>query len=68
MLVLIAFVYPCYRRVYGFRSVDELYKADSSCNYLGNINVPIVFINSKDDPLVHPSLLSIPENYVGKFT
>jgi hypothetical protein len=26
----------------------------------------MVFINSKDDPLVHPSLLSIPENFVGE--
>lgn len=43
--------------------MDELYKADSSCNYLPNINVPMVFINSKDDPLVHPSLLAIPEGY-----
>ncbi|KAF2368819.1 Alpha/beta hydrolase fold-1 [Trinorchestia longiramus] len=53
------------RRVFGFRTVDELYKSDSSGNYLHNIDVPIIFINSKDDPLVHPSLLAIPENYVG---
>uniref|UniRef100_A0A2P2I268 Abhydrolase domain-containing protein 2-like n=1 Tax=Hirondellea gigas TaxID=1518452 RepID=A0A2P2I268_9CRUS len=53
------------RRVHGFRSVEEMYKYDSSCNYFNNINVPIIFINSKDDPIIHPSLLSYAENYAG---
>ncbi|XP_064121482.1 abhydrolase domain-containing protein 2-like [Macrobrachium nipponense] len=52
------------RRIFGFRSVEELYRTDSSANYMHNIHVPIVFINAKDDPLVHPDLLSIPESFV----
>ncbi|XP_071534350.1 abhydrolase domain-containing protein 2 [Panulirus ornatus] len=52
------------RRISGFRSVEELYRNDSSANYLQNINVPIVFINARDDPLVHPDMLAIPEAFV----
>jgi len=49
------------RRVHGFRSVEELYRVDSSGNYLANVSVPIVFLNSKDDPLVPVDLLKVPE-------
>ncbi|KAK7069464.1 Monoacylglycerol lipase abhd2, partial [Halocaridina rubra] len=52
------------RRIFGFRSVEELYRTDSSADYLHNIQVPVIFINAKDDPLVHPDLLSIPEAFV----
>ncbi|XP_042223425.1 abhydrolase domain-containing protein 2-like isoform X2 [Homarus americanus] len=52
------------RRIYGFRSVEELYRNDSSANYLHNVHVPIVFINARDDPLVHPDMLSIPQAFV----
>ena len=48
--------------------MEELYRNDSSGNYLHNLKVPIVFINAKDDPLVHPELLSIPEAFVSKYS
>lgn len=52
------------RRIFGFRSVEELYRNDSSASYMHNIHIPIVFINARDDPLVHPDLLGIPEAFV----
>lgn len=54
------------RRIFGFRSVEELYRNDSSASYMHNIHIPIVFINARDDPLVHPDLLGIPEAFVSK--
>ena len=56
-----------YRRIHGFRSVDELYRADSSCHYLCNIRVPMVLINARDDPLVAPNLLTVPELFASQF-
>lgn len=47
--------------------MEELYRNDSSANYLGNINVPMVFINARDDPLVHPDMLNIPQAYIRKW-
>ncbi|KAK4324051.1 hypothetical protein Pmani_005300 [Petrolisthes manimaculis] len=54
------------RRISGFRSVEELYRNDSSVHYLPNITVPMIFINARDDPLVHPDMLSIPQEFVKK--
>ena len=51
------------RRIFGLRSAEELYSLDSSVNYMHNIRVPVIFINAKDDPIVHPDLLNIPENF-----
>ncbi|XP_055386134.1 abhydrolase domain-containing protein 2 [Condylostylus longicornis] len=45
------------RRIHNFPSVTELYTWSSCINYLDNIEKPMVFINSKDDPLVPESLL-----------
>ncbi|KAG0716672.1 Abhydrolase domain-containing protein 2 [Chionoecetes opilio] len=53
-----------FRRIFGFRSVEELYRNDSSANYLANVSVPIVLINARDDPLVHPDMLNIPQAFV----
>ncbi|XP_050716142.1 abhydrolase domain-containing protein 2-like [Eriocheir sinensis] len=52
------------RRIFGFRSVEELYRNDSSAHYLNNISVPVVFINARDDPLVHPDMLYFPQKFV----
>lgn len=45
------------RKVHNFNSVAEMYNWSSSINYLHNIAKPIIFINSKDDPLVPENLL-----------
>lgn len=45
------------RRVHNFQSVKEMYKWSSSINYLEGIEKPMIFINSKDDPLVPDELL-----------
>lgn len=45
------------RRVHEFDNISDLYRWSSSINYLDNIQVPIVFINAKDDPIVPEPLL-----------
>ncbi|KAJ8941654.1 hypothetical protein NQ314_010299 [Rhamnusium bicolor] len=45
------------RKVHEFSSISELYKWSSSINYLDEINLPMVFINAKDDPIVPEPLL-----------
>ncbi|KAG5666442.1 hypothetical protein PVAND_014470 [Polypedilum vanderplanki] len=47
--------YTC--KVHNFSSTNELYKWSSCINYLKNIEKPIIFINSLDDPLVPDDLL-----------
>lgn len=47
------------RRLAGFANVTEFYNAMSCSNHLNNIQVPIVFINARDDPIVPPPLLEI---------
>jgi len=46
------------RRVYNFQTTHELYKWSSSIHYFDNIDRPMIFINSKDDPLVPEDLLA----------
>lgn len=45
------------RKIHNFPSVNELYQWSSSLNYLSFIKKPMVFINSKDDPLIPEVLL-----------
>lgn len=45
------------RKVHDFNSISELYKWSSSINYLEGIEVPMVFINANDDPIVPKELL-----------
>lgn len=47
--------YTC--KIQNFPNVTDLYKWSSCINYLSNINRPIIFINSLDDPLVPEVLL-----------
>ncbi|XP_018329052.1 abhydrolase domain-containing protein 2 [Agrilus planipennis] len=44
------------KRVHNFKTVSELYSWSSSLYYVQNIEVPMIFINSKDDPIVHECL------------
>lgn len=45
------------RKIHNFSTVNDLYQWSSSLNYLQYIKKPMVFINSKDDPLIPESLL-----------
>ena len=47
------------RKLAGFNNVTDFYNAMSCTHHLKNIQVPVVFINSKDDPIVPPPLLEI---------
>ena len=47
------------RKLAGFNNVTDFYNAMSCTHHLKNIKVPIVFINSRDDPIVPPPLLEI---------
>ena len=37
----------------------DFYRSMSCCHHLKNIKIPMVFLNSLDDPIVPPPLLEI---------
>lgn len=49
------------RRFYGYSSLGEYYEAESCVKYLHNVTVPLLLLNSSDDPLVPQSLLDFPK-------
>lgn len=55
------------RRVHNFKTVKDMYKWSSSINYFDGIEKPMVFINSKDDPLIHENLLHPIKEFCGEF-
>lgn len=66
--LIIIFLDEAYtRKVHNFSSIQEMYKWSSSINYLENIEKPVIFINSKDDPLVPETLLEPIRNFASKF-
>ncbi|XP_019729577.1 monoacylglycerol lipase ABHD2-B-like [Hippocampus comes] len=48
------------RKFHGYSSLDEYYKQESCVRYMHKVSVPLLLMNSSDDPLVHRSLLAIP--------
>lgn len=56
------------RKIHNFPSVNELYQWSSSLNYLSFIKKPMVFINSKDDPLIPEVLLEPIKKHASKLT
>ena len=54
------------RKVHNFSSTHELYKWSSSIHYIDNIDKPMIFLNSKDDPLVPDDLLHPIKEYACK--
>lgn len=46
------------RRIFGFDSIREYYRKSSAVHYLQNIQVPMIFINARDDPILSDPLLS----------
>jgi len=45
------------RKRLGFKSVEDMYRNWSSRNYWEKIEVPMVYINALDDPLIPPKML-----------
>lgn len=45
----------------GFSSADAYYRAGSSINRLHNVQVPLLIINSRDDPVVGPDAIPYTE-------
>ncbi|XP_041966423.1 monoacylglycerol lipase ABHD2 [Alosa sapidissima] len=48
------------RKFHGHDSLKDYYEKESCVHYIHNVNVPLLLVNSSDDPLVHQSLLTIP--------
>ncbi|KAG9352318.1 hypothetical protein JZ751_020731 [Albula glossodonta] len=54
------------RKFHGHASLKEYYEKESCVHYIHNVNVPLLLVNSADDPLVHQSLLTIPRTLAEK--
>ncbi|XP_015198725.1 monoacylglycerol lipase ABHD2 isoform X2 [Lepisosteus oculatus] len=54
------------RKFHGYNSLKEYYEKESCVHYIHNVNVPLLLVNSADDPLVHQSLLTIPRTLAEK--
>ncbi|XP_071767190.2 monoacylglycerol lipase ABHD2-like [Centroberyx gerrardi] len=54
------------RKFHGYNSLKEYYEKDSCVQYIHNVTVPLLLVNSSDDPLVHQSLLAIPRSLAEK--
>lgn len=54
------------RKFHGYSSLKEYYEKESCVHYIHNVNVPLLLMNSSDDPLVHQSLLAIPRTLAEK--
>ncbi|KAM3608866.1 uncharacterized protein V6R79_005880 [Siganus canaliculatus] len=54
------------RKFHGYGSLKEYYEQESCVHYVHNITVPLLLVNSSDDPLIHQSLLAIPRTLAEK--
>lgn len=54
------------RKFHGHNTLKEYYEKESCVHFIHNINVPLLLVNSADDPLVHDSLLTIPRTLAEK--
>ncbi|XP_051548958.1 monoacylglycerol lipase ABHD2 [Myxocyprinus asiaticus] len=54
------------RKFHGHSTLKEYYEKESCVHYIHSINVPLLLVNSSDDPLVHQSLLTIPRTLAEK--
>lgn len=54
------------RKRLGFNTLDDMYRSWSSKTYWENIQVPMVYINALDDPLVPPQMLDPVRQLAGK--
>lgn len=42
--------------IYGYHSLEEYYQSQSCCGNLDGITIPLLVLNSRDDPIVSPVL------------
>lgn len=54
------------RKFHGYNSLKEYYEQESCVHYIKNVTVPLLLVNSSDDPLIHHSLLDIPRTLAEK--
>lgn len=54
------------RKFHGYSSLKEYYEKESCVHYIDNVTVPLLLVNSSDDPLIHQSLLAIPRTLAEK--
>lgn len=54
------------RKFHGYSSLKEYYEKESCVHYIHNVSVPLLLVNSSDDPLIHQSLLAIPRTLAEK--
>jgi len=52
------------KKLYGYKTIHDMYRKWSCYNYWENITVPIVFINATDDPIVPPKLVEKARSFV----
>ncbi|KAK1887936.1 Monoacylglycerol lipase ABHD2 [Dissostichus eleginoides] len=54
------------RKFHGYSSLKEYYEKESCVHHLHKVTVPLLLVNSSDDPLIHQSLLDIPRTLAEK--
>ncbi|XP_024136861.1 monoacylglycerol lipase ABHD2 [Oryzias melastigma] len=54
------------RKFHSHSSLREYYEKESCVHYIHKVHVPLLLINSMDDPLVHHSLLAVPHTLAEK--
>uniref|UniRef100_A0A7N9AMS7 Monoacylglycerol lipase ABHD2 n=1 Tax=Mastacembelus armatus TaxID=205130 RepID=A0A7N9AMS7_9TELE len=54
------------RKFHGYSSLKEYYEKESCVHYIHKVTVPLLLLNSLDDPLIHQSLLAIPRTLAEK--
>ncbi|XP_037538470.1 monoacylglycerol lipase ABHD2 [Nematolebias whitei] len=56
------------RKFHGYSTLREFYEKESCVHYIHNVSVPLLLVNSLDDPLVHQALLDIPRRLADKMS
>ncbi|XP_059191329.1 monoacylglycerol lipase ABHD2-like [Centropristis striata] len=54
------------RKFHGYSSLKEYYEKESCVQFIHKVSVPLLLVNSSDDPLIHQSLLDIPRTLAEK--
>uniref|UniRef100_A0A8C5DHW8 Monoacylglycerol lipase ABHD2 n=1 Tax=Gouania willdenowi TaxID=441366 RepID=A0A8C5DHW8_GOUWI len=54
------------RKFHGYNSLGEYYEKESCVHFIHKVTVPLLLLNSSDDPLIHQSLLDVPRTLAEK--
>ncbi|XP_015773343.1 PREDICTED: abhydrolase domain-containing protein 2-like isoform X2 [Acropora digitifera] len=52
------------KKMAGFHHLDDFYARSSCCNYINQVQIPVLLLNALDDPLVPEELYVTPHNHV----